>query len=256
MEGNDELIFSGAYKDFSMGVRFDLSGKSPEDVAHALAYISSEIEPHAFRFSGIDMEMVEDFAKLDGKGLPAVCDFLENRSSEWNKLVKEKLGNPLLKSAATSYLLNRLLVKADVAFKVLHEPHIEPEKEEISDVVAFIGKYKSWIAIKKLGLEKVKDYEVSGILSGINFSVVNKAFDFSGIEKDDAAVKSAARGKRKSLGNVVQVLKAVEDKADNPYVVCKALEELGMRPYASPHMLTDAYPDIKPPKVRGRKPKG
>lgn len=256
MEGKDELIFSGAYKDFSLGVRFDLSGKSEEEVSRALVYISSEIEPHAFRFSGIDLKMVEDFARMEGKGLRAVCDFLEARSPEFNKLLKERLENPLLKPAVTSYLLNRLLTNAGVAFKVEAEPGLKPEKEEVSDVVAFIGKYKSWIAIKKLGLEKVKDYEVSGILSGINFSLVNKAFDFSGLEKDDATVKAAARGKRRSLGNVVEVLRAIEGKADNPYVVCKALEELGLRPYASPHMLTDAYPDIKPPKVKGRKPKG
>jgi len=252
MVGGDEIIFSGSYKDFSLGVRFELAGKKPEEVAHVLAYISSEIEPYAFRFSGIDMKRIDDFAK-PGKGISSVCDFLEKNSTEWNKLLKESLSDMLLRAAAESYLFNRLLAKADVNFKAPAEPLMKSEKEDTGDQIAFIGKYGSWISIKKLSLEKVEDYEISGILGGINFSAVNKAFEFAGL-KDDEAVSAATKGKRKSMGNAVMALRELE--SDNPYVICKVLEESGYRPYASPHMLMNAHPDIKPPKVRGRKPKG
>lgn len=253
MVGGDEIIFSGSYKDFRLGVRFELAGKKPEDVAHVLAHISSEIEPYAFRFSGIDTEKIDDFAK-PGKGVSSVSDFLEKNSSEWNKLLKESLSDMLLRPAAESYLFNRLLAKAGVSFKPPAEPLMKAKKEETGEQIAFIGKYGNWVSIKKLSLDKVKDYEVSGILSGINFSAVNKAFDFAGIEKDDAAVSAAAKGKRKSMGNVVLALRQLE--TDNPYVICKVLEQSGYRPYASPHMLMNAHSDIKPPKVKGRKPKG
>lgn len=252
MFGGDEIIFAGAYKDLKLGVRFDLSGKSPADVAGILAYISAEIEPYAFRLSGIDTKQIESFAKPKGRGIPAVCDFINANSSEWNSLLKQMLKEPKLKAAADSYLFNRLLTNAGVAFKTPAK-EAKGEKEEITDQIAFIGRYKDWVSIKKLGMEKAKDYEVSGILAGINFSIVNKAFDFAGIEKDDAKVKAAARGKRKALSNASEALREVD--GSNAYVVCKVLEELGYRPYASSHMLTDAYPDIKPPKVRGRKPK-
>ncbi len=254
MFGGDEIIFSGSYKDLELGVRYDLDGKQPADVAHTLSRLSSEIEPYAYRFSGIDTKEIEDFAKLDGKGTAAVVSFLENRSSEWNKWIKGGLENPKLMPAAESYLFNVLLRKAGVGFKVDSDDSVKPEREEISDVIAFVGKYKDWVAIKKLGLENVRDYEVSGILGGINFTVVNKAFDFAGVEKDDAIVQKLTKGKRKSYGNAVLCLKELEGAG--VYVVCKALETLGFRPYASSHMLTDAHPDIKPPKVRGRKPKG
>ncbi len=262
MIGGDEMIFSGSYKDFKLGIRFDLAGKQPVDVAHALAHISSEIEPHAFRFSGIDTKSVDDFVTIKGKGISSVCNFLESNSSQWTKMIKKNLSesDPKLLPVAESYFFNRMLEKAGVPFKASPESSLEPENEEIGDHIAFIGKYKDWMAIKKLGLEDVKDYEVSGMLSGINHTVVNKAFDFAGVKKDDATVESIAKGKRKSYGNVLLGLQQLEPKLsggpDDAYLVCKVLETLGYRPYASPGMLTDAHPDIKPPKVRGRKPKG
>jgi len=252
---DDEIIFSGKYRDFSLGVHYDITGKDESEVSAILGHISSRIEPYAFGFSGIDTKAIDGYIRLDGKGIPAVHKYLEENSSAWAKWIKGSIKNPALLPAAESYFFNRLLEKAGIGFKVSREPSVKPANEESGNAIAFVGKYKGWVAIKKMGLDKAKDYEVSGILSGINFTVVNKAFDFAGIEKKDDLVQSITRGKRKSYGNAVACLKELESE-NNPYVICKVLETLGYRPYASPHMLTDAYPDIKPPKVRGRKPKG
>lgn len=261
MEGSDEIIFTGEYKDFRLGVRFPLSGKDTAYAAGALAYISERIEPHAFRFSGIDVKRIEDFAKPSGKGIGAVYGFLESMSpSAIKEMLAKALPDPLLMSAAESYLFNRLLDKALVPFKVRPSTSMTPAEEGIEDFIGFIGKYGSWISIKKLGLEKVQDYEVSGILSGIDFSIVNKSFEFAGIKKDDALISSLCAGKRKSFNNAVSCLRELEPKlegnANDAYSICKTLEALDYRPYASPQMLMDAHPDIKPPKVKGRKPKG
>jgi hypothetical protein len=261
MAGEDEILFTGAYKGFSLGARFGLSGRKPGEVAAALSYVSASIEPHAFVFSGIDTEKIDGFAKPAGKGIGAVCSFLESLSPGG---IRESLGKalpePPLMSAAESYLFNRLLDRAGVAFKVQPSPDLKPSEEKIGDFIGFIGKYCDWIAIKKLGLENVQDYEVSAILAGINHTVVNKAFDFAGLKKDDALVNAIAGGRRRSLGNVALALRALEPKLtggqEDAYLVCKVLETLGYKPYASPEMLTDAHPDIKPPKVKGRKPKG
>jgi hypothetical protein len=261
MDGKDEIIFTGAYKDFSLGIRFDLSGRKPEDAAAALAYVSANIEPHAFRFSGIDTKKIDDFAKPSGKGISAACAFLELIGPGG---VKDALLNavpdPKLLPAAESYFFSRLLASAGVPFKAATAPPIKPGQEKIGDFIGFMGKFGPWIAIKKLGTDKVQDYEVSAILAGINHTVVNKAFDFAGVAKNDAAVASAAGGKRRSYGNVALVLREIEPKlsggAGDAYIICKALETLGYKPYASPEMLSAAHPDIKPPKVKGRKPKG
>jgi hypothetical protein len=262
MIGADEIIFSGAYKDFKFGVHFNLDGKQEKEVAQVLGYISSAVEPHAFRFSGINTKMIDDFAKPAGKGISAVCSFLENTPQA---KIKDSLGkalsNPKLLPAAESCFFNSMLTKAGVGFRIsATDPPFKPSEEKLEGQIAFIGKYKSWIAIKKLGLEDAEEYEVSGILSGIDYTIVNKAFDFAGVKKDDATVNAVTKGKRKSYGNLLLCLRELESKLtgsiDDAYLVCKVMETLGYRPYASPEMLSNAHPDIKPPKVRGRKPKG
>lgn len=256
MIGGEEIIFTGAYKELKLGVKYSVGGKGEEEVASVLVDISGQIEGHAYALSGIDVKAIDGFVSFKGKGISGVCDYLDSSSSEWNKWIKANLPKKELMPAAESYLFNKLLREAGVAFKPSGGSAITPGSEEIGDVIAFIGRYKNWMAIKKLGLDKVKDYEVSGILAGINFTLVNKGFDFSGTEMDEGAVKSITKGKRKSYGAAVACLQDVKSAGENPYLVCKALETVGYRPYASSHMLTSAYPDIKPPKVRGRKPKG
>ncbi len=261
MDSRDEIIFTGAYKDFRLGVRFDLSGKEAKEAASALAFISSGIEPHAFAFSGIDRARIDGSVKAQGKGLGAAYGFLESMpASALRSSLLAAVPKPELLPAAESYFLNTLLGRCGVPFKADPGAQAKPSDEEIGDFVGFIGKYGSWVAIKKLGLEGAKDYEVSGILSGINHTVVNKGFELAGLRKDDALVESVAKGKRRAFGNVALALRELEPKLggspDDAYLVCKTLEGIGYKPYASPEMLTSAYPDIKPPKVKGRKPKG
>jgi len=262
MIGSDEIIFSGAYKDFKLGAQFNLEGKQESEVAKVLGYISSAIEPYAFSFSGINTKMIDDFAKPAGKGISAVCSFLEsNPQAKIKESLGKALSDPKLLPAAESCFFNSMLTKAGVGFKIAAaEPPFKASEEKPEDQIAFIGKYKSWIAIKKLGLDDAEEYEVSGILSGINYTIVNKAFDFAGVNKDDATVNSITKGKRKSYGNLLLCLRELESKltgsTDDAYLVCRVMETLGYRPYASPEMLSAAHPDIKPPKVKGRKPKG
>lgn len=262
MDGKDEIIFSGSYKDFRLSVRYGLDGRNEQEVAAILNEISSKIEPFAYKFSGIDTKAVADFADPRGSGLDAVCAFLEKTPAGAIKSALSKaVPKPELMDAAESYFLNRLLLKAGVSFKATQTaPPPKGEDEELGDTIAFIGKYRNWIAIKKLGLEGAQEYEVSGILSGVNFSIVNKAFDFSGKKAGPEEAESISKGKRRSIGNIALCLKELAGRSTagkpDPYLVLKVLDNLGYKPYASPDMLTEAYPDIKAPKVRGRKPKG
>ncbi len=195
MDGEDEIIFTGAYKDFSLGVRFALGGKEPGAAASALIYISQRIEPYAFSFSGIDVKKIGALAKPGGKGLGAVCGFLESMPpSAIRSSLLQSVPKPELLPAAESCLLNCLLSGAGVEFKPSPAASLSPSSEEIGDFIGFIGKYRSWIAIKKLGLASAQDYEVSGILSGINHTIVNKAFEFSDAVDGEAAAEAAARG--------------------------------------------------------------
>jgi hypothetical protein len=256
MAGNDEIIFNGAYKDFKVGVHFDLGGRTADEVVYALGYIGSAIEPHAYRFSGIDTKEIEAFANPEGTGLKAVYDFLQTKTPKAiQAALAEALPKDELMDVAESYLLNRLLKRAGVRFTAESSATLTPQEEEIGDHIAFIAKYGSWMAIKKLGLEKVQDYEVSAILCSTNHTLVNKGFDFAGTKADVPVI-----GKRKTLGNLCAALTELAPKlsggSEDAFRIIKAMEGVGYRPYASPDMLTAAYPDIKPPKMRGRKPKG
>ena len=115
------------------------------------------------------------------------------------------------------------------------------------------------MAIKKLSInEKTEDWEVSALLCGINHTIVNKAFEFSGVETDDDLVSKIASGKRKSFGNLLVALEQLAtnltgDKLKDAYLVCKVCETVGYKLYASPEMLMKAYPSVKPPKVKKKK---
>ncbi len=264
MEGEDEIILSGAYKDFRKELRYGVSGADEKEVAKVLGAICDAGEPHAYAFSGIDVKGIQAYAKPPGTGLAGVIGFLKSHPQAQ---IKDKLKSfcpvPELLPAAESCFFNALMANAKVSFRMgdsIAKPETVPGKEEAGDLIVFVGKYKNWISIKKLGLEGAKDYEVSAALAGIVFTAANKAFDFSGIQKDDALVAKAAAGKRKGYGNLAEALEAAmpglkNDRVSDAYVICKVFETIGYKPYASPEMLSDAHPDIKPPKVRGRKPK-
>jgi hypothetical protein len=276
----DEIIFSGAYKGFRLGVRFDLTGKAESDAAYCLAYIGSRIDGPAYAFSGIDTEKIAALAKPSGRGVSAVAEFLSKTPRLKKALASalpkiEAMGNEdaenpeeaagstepgsVLMPAAESYLLSQLLKNAGVGVYPELSSEMKPEPEEASDVIAFIGKYRNWIAIKKLGLDGVKDYHVGGILAGVNYTLVNKAYDFLGAKADEGLVREAS-GKRKTLSNLAAMLGGIAPRLpsgnDGTRTLLKCMEETGYHPYATLFMLVKAYPELKPRKPRGRLPKG
>lgn len=262
MEGEDELIFTGSYKGMNVGMRYDLNGKTPEDAAFALDALRDAIEPYAYAFSGIDTKKISSLIKLTEPGIAPVIKFLESMpQAELKKSLQTACFTPALLPAAESYLLNQLFRKANLKFTPSGiQSTLKPTTEKPEDVIAFVGKFGSWISIKKLSLTNVQDYEVSGILSSVIFTTVNKSFDFVSAKNGQTIADSVSKGKRKSYGNLVEALKSLAPRLDGSYesacALLKTCENLSFYCYAAPQMLMDAHPDIKPPKVKGRKPKG
>ncbi|MFH1393592.1 MAG: DUF2666 family protein [Candidatus Micrarchaeota archaeon] len=261
MIGGDEVIFCGAYKGFKLGVRYDVSGSSEKDVACLLSGLSGKLEPAAYQFSDIDTKKIDAFANPSGKGLEAVLSFLQkNPQSAIKKELLSACPDANLLPAAESFLFNRLLTKAGVAFKPPGVSSLKAESEDSDDQIMFVGRFGKWMAVKKLSLEKVEDWEVSAILSGINNTILIKAFDFSGAQKNDKLVSELIGG-RKSFGNLLAALEKLKgrlsgNELEDAYVVNKLFTELGYHPYASLFMLVKAHPDVKPKKPKGRAPKG
>lgn len=259
----EEIILSGKYKDFSLEDQYILDGASEEDVLHILSSLSEKIDTSSYKFLGIDTKKIDEFVNSIAKGsdIAGVVATLES-------IKPNELKNELLKSAkndknflpiAESYFIHSLLLTSKVNFKFIpsmFQSKLTPKKELQKERIVFMANYKGWMAVKKLKLENVKDYEVSAILSSINFTIVNKMFDFAGLQ-DESSVDALVKGKRKSPIALAESLKAINetDEKKKAYLVCKVCEKLNYKPYSSPHMLVKAYPDIKPPKVKGRVPK-
>ena len=241
----EEIILAGEYKNFKSDKLFQMNAASNEDVAAILAQLSDFIEPFVYQFSGIDTKKIDSMI-TSGKGMQSIINFL--KSFKRDMLLPAAQNKSTMLPIAESYLLNQLFKKAEVAFKPASVTSIKSETEKPEGQIAFIGNCKDWFAAKKLGINaKTQDWEVAGILSGINYTLVNKAFDFASLKGD---VKSG----RKSLGNLVDALSQINE--NDAYAVCKTCEGFGYFVYSAPQILVDEYPDIKPPKVKGRKPKG
>lgn len=264
---NEEIILSGKHKDWEVDEHYSLNNASKEEVLHILANLSEKIDSDSYRYSGIDVEKVDKVAldmhcmSSSGFGISGLATPLKGKkSSELRKELLEACnGEKKLMVVAESYLMHSLLKKLQVPFKLdpkNFKSNIKPTKENIQGRIVFVGNYKGWMVIKKLKLEKAKDYEVSAILGSINYTIVNKMFELAEVE-DEETVTKLTKGKRKGLVALAEALGEIEEKDKNKlaYLVCKVCEKLGYRPYATPHMLVKAYPDIKPPKSRGRKKK-
>ncbi len=259
----DEIIFSASYKNWVFSERFDLSNASEQDVAYALAHIREHIENEAFCRSGVDCEGIEA-AIPEGNGMHDLIKVLESRKPwEWKEFLLKFAGKEELLPVAEAKLVCALLKKNGISAKIessMIKSLLKPQKQELFEgQVAFIGRYKDWMAIKKLGVdETTRDYEISGILSAINTTLVGKSFDFLHPDRSvESIAEAATRGKRKSFINLSQALRQVEpslagDRIRASYLLKCVFEKLGFAPYANVEVLTAAYPDLKVPKPRGR----
>jgi len=264
MEGDDELIFSGKYKDFEYSIAFDLSKANEEDVAYALSLIGEKIEKQAFFFSGIDLHGVDSGARKIPPGLGAVVKYLNNvKPGDLKNRLLKSAGKKTLLPAAESFFFNLLLKRARVNFKItpslIHSSLIRKEENPEGDMV-MIGKYKNWVSIRKLTINnKTQPWEVSAILSNMNFAIIHKCFDFVLGDKMDELNAFVPKKGRKSYGNLAKALDSLDLPAhptESAYVVLKTFESMGYMPYAAPQMLMKEHPSVKPPKVKKRKPKG
>ena len=242
----EEIILVGEYKNFKADKHFYVDNLSEQELSGLLVQLSEHIEPFIYQFSGIDTKKIDVLVPVLSD-LSAVGTFL--KSFKRDTLLSAAQNKSTMFPIAESYLLNQLFKKAKISFKPTYTTSISSEIEKPEDTIAFIGNCKGWFSAKKMSVNaSTQDWEVSGILSGINHTLVNKAFEFV---KMNEVVGSKAR---KSFGNLATALLNID--STNPYLICRTCENFGYKPYATPEILMDEYPDIKKPKVKGRKPKG
>lgn len=257
----EEIRFRGMYKGWSFSANFSLDGASNEDVAFALAFISEGIDKVAFTHAGIDWEAIKSTVE----------------STDLNSLKPAKLRDALLKASADvserlpvaeCYFVRLLLEKDGVPYKLLPsmvKSKVEPKEEEFDDQIVFIGNVKGWFCVKKMTVAAdTAPWEVAAILSSINNTLVKKAFFFAGVKEDAVLLSKIVGGKKRSLGNLAEVVKLAKsnftaDTIRNAWLVKACCEAIGYRPWANTEMLVKEHPELKELKgiaMRGRKPKG
>mgnify|MGYP005833034653 CR=1 FL=1 len=252
----DSVEAWGAYKGWRFGYFFELEGKTSENAAYALAKIADEIEEKSYAHIGLNRQVVDEATKnARGNGIDGLVDFLE-RSKPLGNVFENACGEKKeLRHAAQSYFFNKILKLFNVPYrltaKMLEKEKIEGIAKEPDDQIVFVGKYKEWVAIKKLTVPGSEEYEIGGIIANICTTIVPKTFQFAKISANMKTTKG------KSMKNLVEMLKCVESgeekqTAANVYAV---FEAYGLMPYPTLQMLEKAYPDLKIKKPKGRMPK-
>ena len=137
-------------------------------------------------------------------------------------------------------------------------------------------RYLEWISIKKLGIrDYTKPEDIVYHLAGIRGTLDGKMYKLIGIDTAalDAAADKLSKGLRKgysSLSSAISGLGSAEAKnavegscASNnalrplaeTYLLAKVITNLGYDICINQLQLSKIFPDLKPPKAPGRKPK-
>lgn len=245
------------------GILFDLSKASEKDAAYAAAYCSERIDALAFRYSGINVQILDrELSKYSGKG-PKEAGAALLKAKSLREAFKDGAGKLTLVPACESYFFAKFAERFGFSPKLLPsmlQSAIKPKTFSPGPRIALAAKYGHWIAIKKLSIEEgVEGWEYAGILAGINETLVKKAFDFAGLGQERLNAKAAelAKGKRKSYQSIAEAIEKIEgNPAETACLYNSVLSTIGILPYANRAMLSKEYSEIKGPKMRGRKPKG
>ncbi|MDD2655603.1 MAG: DUF2666 family protein [Candidatus ainarchaeum sp.] len=259
----EELKMEVSLPELKEGIAFDFSSASEKDVAYAISYCSEKIDALTFAYSGIEVQALDKaLSKYSGKG-PKEAGAAILSVKSLREVFKDAIDDrPALISVAGCYFFSKLPGRFGFSPKIrpdMAQSSIQPKLFAPGTRISLVSKYKDWVAIKKLFLEPdMQKWEIAGILAGINETLVKKAFDFAGLDKAKLDAKAAAltKGKRKSYQSIGEAVKGIEGTpAEAAYLYNSILSTFEVLPYANRPMLSKQYPDIKGPKMRGRKPK-
>ncbi|MEM0438019.1 MAG: hypothetical protein QXU54_01835 [Candidatus Micrarchaeia archaeon] len=142
--------------------------------------------------------------------------------------------------------------------KRFHGPVVPPRAAQggrpIAGKIFFVSDDKGWIAVKKMSvLPETTAREAAAFLLGIKASVWGKYYALQFGSGHAAQGERIAKGKRKGLPALRQ---AYAESGGDMGAFLAAAELIGYSPVPSPDVLKKAFPEIKLPGIRGRKPKG
>ncbi|MFH2106903.1 MAG: hypothetical protein ABII22_06610 [Candidatus Micrarchaeota archaeon] len=266
----DEIILTCKYKGFNIGKKYEFDKPDPKVIAGVLSSLSEDIEQKAFELSGIDTKKIDELVSKK-------TDLIEGiRTTKKEDLLAGCNNDKPMIPIAESYFLNKMFKKFNIPIRPAPNTSYPSKKEEPSNVV-FIGNVKPWFAARKILVGKTtEDYEISGVLSAANYTIVNKSFEFFMSTIPMAGeMAQFGQGERKSFANLAAALEKLRafllfSKSltnNNPDLVAynyfKVCSNVGFNkgvpgfmPYANTYVMVGKYPDLKIKKPKGRVAKG
>ncbi len=289
MSGSDSIEFFANYDGWveSRIIAIDESTK-PAEVAHELASVREAVDKKAFDILGIDTKSLDSYAekfskaapKNDYKSLALIYKSLGSKEAD-SEITKAAKNSEQLNPFAKVYLLRATAKKLGLSWyipadskAIESKPKAQKNEKPPYTGIAFMAKYKEWISIKKLSIDKeTKPEEVAAHLSSIRMAADRKLPQILGINTEDLDIYAAdsTNNMRKSVANIEKVVdilcssetKKVIDQAIPSesvrgiavtYLFSRMLQNIKVDLEVSPNTLMDMFPGLKIPKPKGRMP--
>ncbi len=289
MSSSDSIEFFANYVDWVESHNLEVNDSTkPEEVAHELAAVREAVDKRAFVILGIDTKALDLYseklskqaAKNDYKSLAIIYKALG--SAEPNvEIEKAAKNSDQLKPFAKVYLLRAAAKRLGLNWYVPADNKILESKSKANKTgtppyagVAFMAKYKDWISIKKLSIDKeTKPEEVAVHLTSIRMATDRKLPQILGIntEELDLYANDSTNNMRKSVANLEKIVdilcsdntkktisKAIPSDSVRGiaviYLFGKMLQNIKMDLDVSSDTLVNMFPGLKIPKPKGRIP--
>jgi hypothetical protein len=253
----DEIVFIAKNKGWESGLKLQITDNTKkEEIAYVLFEIADQCYEHLYDYAEIDSKKVIGIAKEYAKDCKDLKSVSKLKPTKIKNEVVEHCKSPVHYRLAES-LFNKTILE-ELGIKLMPEiktdvKKIRTEVREYEEVV-FIAKHGDWIMIKKLLIEPklTKQEEVSLILASIYNTIVDKAFEYLGVDVQtvEEECETECKGLKKGFDSIAVALKKADDASAIYYnrEVCK---NLGKKVMFENELLQKVYPDLKIPKPRG-----
>lgn len=289
MAGTDSIEFFANYNDWVESRRLEVTDSTkPSEIAHELATIREAVDRKAFEILGIDTKSLDSYSekfskqasKKDYKSLPIIYKSLGSAEAD-SEITKASKGREELKPFAKVYLLRAAAKKLELDWYVSAENKAIACKTKANTGgkppyagVALMAKYKDWVSIKKLSIDKeTKPEEVAAQLTSIRMAADRKLPQIMGINTEELDIYAAdsTNNMRKSLANIEKIInilcsgdtkKIIDTSIPSEsvrsiaviYLFGRMLQNIKVDLEVSPDTLESMFPGLKIPKPKGRMP--
>lgn len=258
MDGpKDEIVFIAKNKEWRDGIRLEITDDTKkEEIAAVLFKVAEQCYDHLFDHAGIKSTKVQRVAREIAKEAEDLQGAARLRPTKIKKAVVEYCESPAHYKLAES-LFNKEFLQ-ELGYEFIPKTQIEAkryktETREYEEII-FIAKHEEWIMIKKLLIDPklTKQEEVSLILASIYNTIVDKAFEYLGVDVERIEEECAedCKGLKKGFGPITEAMRKGDDAA-TIYYNRKVCENAGKKLMFENELLQKVYPDLKIPKPRG-----